>query len=479
MDAEMDEVRSLYIKFKNALMAGDVEKFYDEVDLLNIYDYAGDENDLFVQFEILRLASRSFPESPDFASRSAFFLKEVLDESDGAKALAKQHKDDSFVWTVLNLSFEGDAEKIKSGLEKALRHRHTLEDDDVLRLIDLCSDYNLQEWLYESYEKILVLCAYPDTFLLELAEVFYTQGAYGYTIELLEKLTEIQPFNAVVWSRLADTHALNRNLDSALSAVDYAIAIEPEKLEYRVQRVRLKYYCGTPSDKDISQLYSILDKDPENLECINVLFAIMLDRGEYSKVIDTMMHRLDACSDNSVAVDIVDKLFLLNNRPVATQIIQDYFVSGKLIVPDKFEWARRQFQNGCYAACAEIILSFIGNPISRELWDMLFESLYRIKDYNKIAELFTDSEYGINDTYKDAENQLFPMFIVALALVRTAHNKEFIEIANFLLEDRPVAVENFKQRLAVSAAFSILHAILQFISTGTQFDIDSFDPFTE
>lgn len=207
--------------------------------------------------------------------------------------------------------------------------------------------------------------------------------------------------------------------------------------------------------------------------------AIMLDRGEYSKVIDTMMHRLDACSDNSVAVDIVDKLFLLNNRPVATQIIQDYFVSGKLIVPDKFEWARRQFQNGCYAACAEIILSFIGNPISRELWDMLFESLYRIKDYNKIAELFTDSEYGINDTYKDAENQLFPMFIVALALVRTAHNKEFIEIANFLLEDRPVAVENFKQRLAVSAAFSILHAILQFISTGTQFDIDSFDPFTE
>lgn len=172
----MDEVRSLYIKFKNALIAGDVEKFYDEVDLLNIYDYAGDENDLFVQFEILRLASRSFPESPDFASRSAFFLKEVLDESDGAKALAKQHKDDSFVWTVLNLSFEGDAEKIKSGLEKALRHRHTLEDDDVLRLIDLCSDYNLQEWLYESYEKILVLCAYPDTFLLELAEVFYTQG---------------------------------------------------------------------------------------------------------------------------------------------------------------------------------------------------------------------------------------------------------------------------------------------------------------
>ena len=51
MDAEMDEVKKLYINFKKALLEGDIEKFYDEVDLLNIYDFAGDENDLFVQFE--------------------------------------------------------------------------------------------------------------------------------------------------------------------------------------------------------------------------------------------------------------------------------------------------------------------------------------------------------------------------------------------------------------------------------------------
>ena len=88
MDAEMDEVKKLYINFKKALLEGDIEKFYDEVDLLNIYDFAGDENDLFVQFEILRLAARAFPESPDFGARSAFFLKEILDEADGARALS-------------------------------------------------------------------------------------------------------------------------------------------------------------------------------------------------------------------------------------------------------------------------------------------------------------------------------------------------------------------------------------------------------
>lgn len=479
MDAEMDEVKKLYINFKKALLEGDIEKFYDEVDLLNIYDFAGDENDLFVQFEILRLAARAFPESPDFGARSAFFLKEILDEADGARALAHQHKEDSFVWNLLDLSFEADADKIKEGLENAIRRRRSLEDDDVLRLIDLCADYNLQDWAYENHEKILSICSYPDTFLLELAELFYNQGDYERTIELLEKLTEIQPFNAVVWSRLADTQALNRNLDNALNAVDYALAIEPEKTEYQVQRVRLKYYCGTPSGKDISQLYSVLEKEPENTEALNILFAIMIDRGEYSKVIDMMMQRLEQCKNNAVAIDIAEKLFLLNNRPVIASIINDYFVSGKLIVPDKMEWAERQFRNGCYAACAEIILSFIGAPLERATWDMLFESLYRIKDYNKLAELFADPEYGIRNTYKDTEEPLFPMFIMALALVRSAHYAEFRELANFLIDDRPIVVEDFKQRLSVSAAFSILHALLQFISNGMEFEIDSFDPFTE
>lgn len=479
MDAEMEEVKKLYIIFRKSLLEGDIEKFYDEVDLLNIYDFAVDENDLFVQFEILRLAARAFPDSPEFGSRGAFFLKDVLDDSDGARALAAQHKEDSFAWAMLNLTFEADADAVRIGIENALRHLRMLEDDDVLRLIDLCDEYKLQDWAYDNYEKILSLCTYPDTFLLELAELFYNQGVYDKAIVLLERLTEIQPFNAIVWSRLADTQALNRNLDGALSAVDYAIAIDSDKTEYRVQRVRLKYYCGTPSDKDMTQLYDVLEKEPCNMDSINILFAIMIDRGEYSKVIDMMFQRLDECREDAAAIDIAEKLFLLNNRQVVKRVIDDYFVNGTLVVPDKIAWAQRQFRNGCYAACAEIILSLMGTPLDRSVWDMLFESLYRIKDYNRLADIFIDPDYGVRAVYKDTEEALFPMFIIALALIRTEHNPEFREVAEFLIDDRPVIVEDFKQRLAVSAAFSILHALMQFLSNGTDFDIDAFDPFTE
>lgn len=479
MDAEMEEVKKLYISFRKSLLNGDVEKFYDEVDLLNIYDFAIDENDLFVQFEILRLAARMFPDSPEFGSRGAFFLKDVLDDPEGSRALASQHRNDSFAWSMLNLSFEADSEKVRSGIESAMRHRGMLEDDDVLRLIDLLDEYKLQDWAYENYEKILSLCVYPDTFLLELAELFYNQGKYDEAIVLLERLTEIQPFNAVVWSRLADTHALNRNLDGALSSVDYAIAIDPDKTEYRVQRVRLKYYCGTPSDKDMAQLYDVLEKEPANMDAINILFAIMIDRGEYSKVIDMMIQRLDECKEDAVAIDLAEKLFLLNNRQVVKDVLNKYFANGSVVVPDKLGWAQRQFRNGCYAACAEIILSLIGAPLERAVWDMLFESLYRIKDYKGLADLFIDSDTGIRTVYQDTEEALFPMFIMALALVRTEHYAEFREVAEFLINDRPVVVEDFKQRLAVSAAFSILHALMQFLSNGTDFDIDAFDPFTE
>lgn len=479
MDAEMEEVRRLYLVFKKSLFDRDIEKFYDEVDLLNIYDYAVDENDLMVQFEILRLARQLFPESSDFGVRNAYFMKEVLDEQEGARAIAAQHKNETFGWQILNLSFEIDSDKVIAGIESALSGVSQLEDDDVLRLIDLCDDAGIQEWLYNNHKRILEKTGFPDTFLMELSEVFFNNGEFGRTIELLEELTELQPFNATVWSRLADIQAIDKNLDSALSSLDYAIAIEPENPGYRVQRVKLKYYCGAVSAKDIQQLKAILEKHPENTEALNIFFAITVDNGEYTKAIDMLKENLQNCNDNARGVDIAEKIFLLNNRPVVNEIIRDYFVSGKLHVPDKLEWAERLFINGCYAACAEVIISYIGKPVERKSWDLLFESLYKIKDYTGLAELFVNPEYGIRENYKEAEEPLFPLFILSLALIRTDHNSEFCELALFLLENQSNISDNFRERLALSAAYTVLHALLHFINNGTEFDINNFDPFTD
>ena len=61
-----DERRELYDKFRAGLKGGDeTSSFYDEDDLIDIYDQAADLEDEYVKIEVLLAGSRLYPDSED------------------------------------------------------------------------------------------------------------------------------------------------------------------------------------------------------------------------------------------------------------------------------------------------------------------------------------------------------------------------------------------------------------------------------
>ena len=53
--------KELYNKFKASLCQPVAERFFDEDELVELYDYAGDINDDYVQMEVLFCGARLYP----------------------------------------------------------------------------------------------------------------------------------------------------------------------------------------------------------------------------------------------------------------------------------------------------------------------------------------------------------------------------------------------------------------------------------
>ena len=76
-------MRELYERFLNGVRDNNNSEFYEEDELLDIYDYAQDEGDEMVQLYVLLAGARLYPDSDFLDERKAFFLSAI--NSDAAR----------------------------------------------------------------------------------------------------------------------------------------------------------------------------------------------------------------------------------------------------------------------------------------------------------------------------------------------------------------------------------------------------------
>ncbi len=95
-------MRDLYNRFRADVMANNNSEFYEEDELLDIYDYAQDGDDM-VMLYVLLAGARLYPDSKFLDERKAFFLSSVNDQSARAMFDRKGRKDSAF-FGMLDLS---------------------------------------------------------------------------------------------------------------------------------------------------------------------------------------------------------------------------------------------------------------------------------------------------------------------------------------------------------------------------------------
>ena len=55
MDSEQRRVKKLYQQFRRDLTKGEIPSDYDENDLIEIYDFASDNGDEYIQLSVLQI----------------------------------------------------------------------------------------------------------------------------------------------------------------------------------------------------------------------------------------------------------------------------------------------------------------------------------------------------------------------------------------------------------------------------------------
>ncbi len=142
----------LYQRFRESLRRPVSERFFDEDELVEVYDYAGDLNDDYVQMEVLFCGARLYPESQALSERRALlYLDTSIDDTDAPSPAAGEYINDNFdtfspIFDIVRLETEQPSEP-QEALEFLLTQYETFNDEEMIRFCDLALDLGQYNWL--------------------------------------------------------------------------------------------------------------------------------------------------------------------------------------------------------------------------------------------------------------------------------------------------------------------------------------------
>ena len=279
MDDERNSLDENYREFKENLKKGVFPK-YDEYDLIEIFDVAGDNHDYYVQTEVLMLGARLFPQSSELLQRRGFLYANINPEALG-EFVDNNPQFDGVCWDLLRLKDSGlygiDAEPM---LDEIVRKYKKFDDEDIIRLSEIIREIKCEEWFVKNVNRLEKKSEFPDTLLYEVAVLQHDAENDEDAINTLEKLTKIDPFRAENWILMAESYLNLGQYDEGLKAIDFARAVETTIPE--ADAIEASLLLGL--EKDLPRAIGLFEKYvAANPGAMNVIHNLIL---AYNKVGD-------------------------------------------------------------------------------------------------------------------------------------------------------------------------------------------------
>lgn len=247
MDNETNPREELYNRFKEALRQPVGERFFDEDELVEIYDYAGDRDDDYVQLEVLLCGVRLYPESVPLTERKALLYLDTTDDrtSERTKAAENFLKDNpevsSTIFDIARLEINPPT-NAPDALEYQLSQHDTFNDEEIIRFVDLAIDLDAYAWLIENFDRISDKVPYKPSLLYEIAREADDRNDNETLIRMADALIELEPFTATYWMMLLRGQArLDRN-DEARQTFEYAKALAGDAPDAVMALVDIVYH---------------------------------------------------------------------------------------------------------------------------------------------------------------------------------------------------------------------------------------------
>jgi len=440
-DKERDELLN---RFANALRADSHDNtFFDEDDLIDIFDYAGDIGNDFLRAEALMMGARFYPHSEPLKQRRALFYTDVLDPG-AISGLAESLKgQDSMLAEVSRINTrQPRVLDINTDVEHLLNDFPLFDDEETIRFVRLLSDFGKLDWLYDNFERVKNHCENDEILYYEVGFEFTERNSSpsdnDKAAELLQVLVDSRPFVSDYWSLLAHAQFFSSDhKDRFEESIEYALALDPQNSDAIALKINALATSENPREH-IRELLDIFDMNPAYEQALRVAFSLLETdderRNNLSRLIRLFKHNpasefaityilaLDPKKGAALLPTFEKKRFYADNNANSSDTVLASIIYN--VAPLNHEGAGA-------------VINYLGLKIknssyvpSEALLHSILETLFYVQDFRGVVELskYTASVYGSNGN------------IIAISAISYAKLREYdsaLELINFYLNERP------------------------------------------
>lgn len=492
----MREREEALAKFRQSLSRPMTERFYEEDELIDYFDFASDLDDDYLRMEALMCAARLYPDSEEMLQRKAIFYSQYSTDAI-EKCLEDNQQSTGIIWDIKRAQSASflSSEARKDALENIISSYDELTDEDIIQFVELVRSFDQMQWLKENLEKIEKKTVYPSVLLYETAISAEIANDRKYAIEILERLTDLEPFNADFWSALSKEYVQTNQLDKGLSALEYAIAIEPENPDNLYLKARILFMAGENPEEILSISKEIEDLDGMNREMLKIMGMVYQAEGEIQRAIEAyerFIHNhpeqteealLDMLSFNRHDTDkILDRLYTIGEK-------KHYTVWSWL------KWAEGFEEIGANTEASAVIRAYIRNSKDADPPIDLLEISFRLGMFDiveSLSESFASNRWknealniagGIvseeDIAYEREETDLVYYTISIITKLRLGKMDEVWKLAYEIgHRNAPSTLYNVKDKLSTLGFYGLLDSIIKLLERyGENYSWSSFDPF--
>ncbi len=262
-----DAIENLYQQFRDSLSKRG-EMYFEADDLIDIFDYANESGDTYICRAVLSIGERLYPDSDELLVRQGLlYAGDVYNERESLHRFIQDHADRTgTMWDILSLYLipKDDADAIDNAFEEFVSTHKLDEDEESVQFFNAVMYHNRIDWLTENIDRIRKICQYEYTLLYDVAQISRENGHYGLAIQLLDEMTDAEPFSIDLWLLLAKSYDDAGRHDDAATALDYARALDSENMMLRMYECeRIINYNLAPVTQQIEMLERLRDYVPE------------------------------------------------------------------------------------------------------------------------------------------------------------------------------------------------------------------------
>lgn len=358
-----DERERLINKLKRYFAGSADDPELEEFEIIEAFDYAGDENDYELQSDILEYALKRYPESDAMLIRKAFYLRDSSDAATADRIIGGIVDKQAVLYRlylVTRMIDNGEpAYKSLENMAAILSENERFGDEDVIKFCEVASllDDSGYTFLKRHLEEIKGKIKYLPTLIFEMSQISRQLDYLDDTETYIEELTMIEPFEIDYWEMLAELHIQREQWDKAESDIEYAMAINPRSERSMLLRANVELAGGADPDEVAMKIHELIYSD--KFDCIPLLIIVSGydSKGKHDVSKRMILRYLDLYPGARAAVDA-----LMFHNPDKTEIknVLDRFYD---INGDNNEffwntWGESHLVNNNFNATAEILLYF-------------------------------------------------------------------------------------------------------------------------